>query len=381
MTVRYIRVKPIVDLFAPAVRAFGTIAVVGRVTPPSTPDPKNPPIGINEPTAFTEPGTALLRAPGELGDAIDLAFRQTPGPTLIYGVRVGGADPDWGAALAKVAALNVQLVMLAKTEVTGETAGEGGPIAKLVDHVTTVSNTGGDGMERLGVAMLAKGATGLPTSPPEVASALANERMVYIAHKSNQDAAAAVTGTIAGYQPHISLLLKPVNIATDQFTPTEIETINGTEDETTGPAGHGVNWLTTPSLIPGAGVYLGEGYTGNPGGGKKFIDTVRVVDDVSFRLKAQLIKTIGNLRISRSGLRALVAQMEAVLDPLVQAEVLDGFELVVPLLTVLDKDPATLTAAEVALVDKAHAERFVQVLAAVEYAGAIHRVSITLKFN
>ena len=38
MTVRYIRVNPIVDLFAPAVRAFGNIAVLGKVT-----DPTNPP--------------------------------------------------------------------------------------------------------------------------------------------------------------------------------------------------------------------------------------------------------------------------------------------------------------------------------------------------
>jgi hypothetical protein len=125
---------------------------------------------------------------------------------------------------------------------------------------------------------------------------------------------------------------------------------------------------------------MGEGYTGSPGG-KKFIDIVREVDDASFRLKAQLIKTIGNVRISRSGLRALIAQMEAVLIPLVDAEVLEGFELVVPLLTLLDKDPATLTAAEAAQINAAHANRLVQVLAAVEYAGAIHRISITLKFE
>ena len=73
--------------------------------------------------------------------------------------------------------------------------------------------------------------------------------------------------------------------------------------------------------------------------------------------------------------------MEAVLGPLVDAEVIEGFELVVPLLTLLDKDPATLTADEAAQINQAHANRLVQVLAAVEYAGAIHRISITLKFE
>jgi hypothetical protein len=374
MTVRYIRVTPLVDLFAPAVRAFGNIAIVGKISLPQQNPPKDP-LTVNNPVAFSDPTEAKRRAPGELGDAIALAFAQTPGPTLVYGVAVDSTAPDWQAGLDAVAPLNVQIVTLANQPMTTAATGTGGPVALLSTHVTTVSNTGGDGMERIGVAMLTKG-----SAKPEDVNGLANERMVFIAHKSDQDAAAAVAGTIAGYQPHISLLLKPVNVASANFTPTEITNLNGDEDFTTGPNGKGVNWLTSPSLIPGQGVFMGEGYTGNPGG-IKFIDTVREVDDLSFRLKAQLIKTIGNVRISRSGLRALIAQMEAVLGPLVDAEVIEGFELVVPLLTLLDKDPATLTADEAARINQAHANRLVQVLAAVEYAGAIHRISITLKFE
>jgi hypothetical protein len=372
MTVRYIRVNPTVDLFAPAVRAFGNIAVVGKITPPTT-----PPADIlvtNTPVAFSEPAEARRRAPGDLGEAIALAFTQTPGPTRVYGVKV---DTDFVAALNAVAALDVQLVVVANTPLTAASGASGGPIAALVDHVTSVSTTGGDGQERMGVAMLTKGVA----DPSLVAGTLANERMVYIAHQSDQDAAAAVAGTIAGYEPPVSMLLKQVHITSPSFTPTQIDTLNGgVETFGSGPNGKGVNWLTSPSLIPGQGVYLGEGYTGNPGG-KKFIDIVRTVDDISFRLKAQLIKTIGNVRISRSGLRALIAQMDAVLDPLVAAEVLDGFELVVPLLILLDKDPATLTADEASKINLAQAQRLVQVLAAVEYAGAIHRIAIQLKFE
>jgi hypothetical protein len=274
MTVRYIRVNPLVNLFAPAVRAFGTVAIVGKVTPPAT----NPPADLavtNVPIPFTEPDEARRRAPGELGDAIALAFAQSPGPTLIYGVRVDSTTPNWADGLKAVSGLNVQLVALANQPLTATSGATGGPIAALVDHVTTVSNTGGDGMERMGVAMLAKDAT----DPTVAAGNLANERMVYIAHKSAQDAAAAVVGTIAGYQPHISLLLKQVNIASPSFTPAEIDTINGTETFDSAPAGHGVNWLTSPSLIPGQGVFMGEGYTGAPGG-KKYIDIVRTIDDV-----------------------------------------------------------------------------------------------------
>lgn len=377
MTVRYIGVKPLVNLFAPAVRAFGDVAIVGRFTLPTTNPPPDP-LVAGVPVAFTDPSEARRRAPGELGEAIALAFGQTPGPTLVYGIAVNSATPDFAAALRAVAGLNVQLVMLANTPATAAATTAGGPLALLVDHVVSVSGTaGGDGQERMGVAMLTKGST----TVADVPKALANERMVYIAHQSDQDVAAAVTGVIAGYEPHISLLLKPVRINNGSFTAAQIDQINGSENlNAGGPAGQGVNWLASPSLIPGQGVFLGEGYTGDPAG-KKFIDIVRTVDDVSFRLKAQLIKTIGNLRISRSGLRGLVAQMEAVLGPLVSAEVLDGFELVVPLLILLDKDPATLTADELNRIHTANVQRLVQVFAAVRYAGAIHRISISLKFE
>ncbi|MFD4507793.1 hypothetical protein [Streptomyces sp. NPDC058457] len=366
MAVRYVRVKPLVNLFAPAVRAFGNIAVIGRVTTAVT----KPPV----PVLFTGPDDAHKSFPGELADSIDLAFRQTPGPTLVYGVPVAADAPDWAGALEVVAGLNVQLVMLAKTPLNKDTKAAGGPIDLLSAHVTAVSNTGADGLERMGVAMLESGVA-------KADDILTNERMVYIAHNSTQDAAAAVAGTIAGYEPSVSLLLKPVNIVSPPFTPAEIETLNGTETDDSGPAGKGVNWLTSPALIPGNGVYMGEGYTGDPGGGKRYMDVVRMVDDLSFRLKAQLIHSIGNVRISRSGLRALVAQMEAILTPLLDADVLNSFEVVVPVLTLLDKDPATLSAAEAAAIHAAEVQRLVQVLAAVEYAGAVHRISITLKFD
>lgn len=483
MTVRYIRVNPVADLFAPAVRAYGNIAIVGQVVPPAGSPPGAPTVAAaagtelgvgtyrylvtfvnprgetdrgpevsvtttagnqnvnvtaiptgsagttarnlyrtavggaagsemlvamisdnttttfndkvpdtqldavpsialpNVPVPFTDPGEATRRMPGDLGNAIALAFAQTPPPTLVYGVRTA-AGPDWATALGLVSALDVQLVVLANIPLDATSGAAGAPpalpgaIAQLANHVVTVSNTGGDGKERMGIAMLPKGSTNTAI----VTGALANERMVYIAHKSDQDAAAAVAGTIAGYEPHFSLLLKPVNITSDPFTPVEIGAINGSETFSSGPAGNGVNWLVDPVLIPGRGIYMGEGYTGNPGG-KKYIDIVRTIDDVSFRLKAQLIKSIGNLRISRSGLRALVAQMESVLEPLVRNEVIEGYDITIPILILLDKDPASLTAAELAQINNAQSQRVVEVMVAVDYAGAIHRLAITLKFE
>ena len=355
MAVRYVRVDPLVSLFAPGVRAFGTIAVIGRMpaspalpTTPALPATPASPVAV----PFSGPDEAIRTFPGELGAAIALAFGQTPGPTLVYGVAVDADAPGWTDALETVAGLPVQLVVLADTPVDPATRAADGPIGLLSAHVTSVSDAG-DGRERMGVAMLAKGAT-------TVADIVTNERMVYIAHRSDQDAAAAVAGTIAGYEPSVSLLLKPVNIVSDPFTDAEIDALTGT----------GVNWLTNPALIPGHGVYLGEAYTGAPGGDKRYIDVCRLVDDLNFRLKARLIGAAGEVRITRSGLRALIAQLEAVLLPLVDADVLNSFWIEVPLLAQLDQDPAVRPRAE--------ARRLVRVLIAVEYAGTVQRLTIDL---
>jgi hypothetical protein len=353
-------------MFTPVDRPTGNIAVVGVGSAGDT----NKGIQVTTPT---EAGT-IFGAASDLAKSIVLTYQQTPGPPLVYGVRMNGND--LAAALTAAEALDIQFVTLANTPLDA-TAANKTAITALRDHVVGVSNTGSDGKERMGVVMLAKDATDTAI----VTGTLVHERMVYIAHKSDQDAAAAVAGTIAGYPPHISMLLKPVAITTGAFTSAEINTINGNEANfDTPPQGNGVNWLIDPDLIPGRGTYLGEGYTGDPGG-KKFIDVVRTIDDVSFRLKARLIKSIGSVRISRSGLRALTVQMEAVLDPLVQDGVIESYETTIPVLLLLDKDPTTLTATQAQAIKDAQDQRIVQVLVAVDYAGAIHRLAISLKFE
>ena len=47
----------------------------------------------------------------------------------------------------------------------------------------------------------------------------------------------------------------------------------------------------------------------------------------------------------------------------------------------LDKDPNSLTDAERQQINNAQNERTVAAIASVDYAGAIHRLNITLKFE
>jgi hypothetical protein len=133
------------------------------------------------------------------------------------------------------------------------------------------------------------------------------------------------------------------------------------------------------ALIPGAAFYMGEGYT--LGADQPYIDIVRTIDEILFDLKAALIRSIGVLRVSRAGLRALVAAMTAVLQPLQDGGVIDSYLVFFPLLVLLDKDPRTLSDVELQEIHNAQATRTVASIVTIEYAGAIHRLNITLKFE
>jgi hypothetical protein len=301
---------------------------------------------------------------GDLGKSVRKGFAQTPGPSLVYAIRADLSDEDERKiAFGKAAKLPVQIMALANTPLESATQGKD-EIEALASHVNEVSGIG-DGNERIGVAMLGKGVDG-----SVVTTEMPSDRMIMVAHKSDDDAAAAVAGTIAGYEPHISLLLKQVMISMDDlFSDSEIDAFNTAR----------INWLTDPSLLPGKGVFMGEGYT--LGTEMPYIDIVRTIDDISFKLKAELIRSIGKLRVSRSGLRALSSQMIAILQPLQQRGVLEGYDVFFPLLVLLDKEPADLTDAELQQIANAQNSRVVDAIVSVDYAGAIHRLNITLKFE
>jgi hypothetical protein len=373
MPVRYITVTRDVRMFKPATRSFGDIAIVGTVAAAAT-GPLLTPVPVTNPDSVSHPSNVAGKDKpvddvawfqGNLGDSVRTAFKQSPGPTTVYAVAAATlGTTDLTAALALVAKLDVQFVLLANMPITSTTAGRT-EIEALAAHVVSVSNTGGDGKERMGVAMLGKGITDVTF----VSTAMSDDRMVMVAHHADDDAAAAVAGTIAGYEPHISVLLKPVSARMDTlFSDSEIDAFNTAR----------VNWLTDPVLIPGRGLFMGEGYT--LGANAPYIDIVRTVDDISFRLKAALIRSIGDLRVTRSGLRTLASQMSAVLQPLLDRGVIEAYDIFMPIQVLLDKEPSTLTAVELQQIADAQNSRTIDAIASVDYAGAIHRLNIRLLF-
>jgi hypothetical protein len=61
--------------------------------------------------------------------------------------------------------------------------------------------------------------------------------------------------------------------------------------------------------------------------------------------------------------------------------VIEGYGVTIPLLTLLEKDPTSLSAAELAQIQAAQADRNVDLAVIVDYAGAIHRLHIDLVFT
>ncbi|MEW2175305.1 hypothetical protein AB0890_03085 [Streptomyces sp. NPDC005406] len=359
----------------------GTVVTVGEGATAEDCTVKSTAAGDNGAFTWTlETGMAVEHAAGEdvvahglsdLAAAISIAFRQTPPPTRIWGVQVAYGSPDWEKGLKVAKELAVQIVVLANSPL-GEQPATDHPVELLAKHVDTVSNTGGDGKERIGVAMLDPTLTAAKMKDLNK-GAIHTDRMVLIAHRSaKDDVAAAVAGAIAGYEPHVSLLLKPLSIdMTEFFSVGDIDTL----------VAKSINWVTSPPLLPGGGLYMGEGLTASPSHNKKYIDIVRTLDDVGFRIKASLIEAIGDLRIDRPGLRTVVTLVQTVLSPLVSKGVIESYDIQIPLLVLLERDRATLTADEVKLISNTRSSRSLDMEVSVVYAGVIHQITVKLSLK
>ncbi|WP_395358454.1 hypothetical protein ACHGLA_01610 [Streptomyces sp. YH02] len=303
----------------------------------------------------------------DLAAAISTAFRQTPPPTRVWGLAVAHSSPVWSTAFTAAKDVPAQIVVLANTPLN-EQPSTNHPVEQLAKHVIEVSASGGDGSERIGVAMLDRTLTQTKQIALNTGD-IHNNRMVLVAHESDDDVAAAVAGVIAGCEPHISLLLKPISIKmTELFSAGDIQTY----------AENSINWVTSPVLLPGHALYLGEGLTASPSGNKKYIDIVRTLDDISFRVKAALIQAIGDLRIDRPGLRTVVTLVQSVLSPLVTRGVIESYAIHIPLLVLLERERATLTPDELEQISQGRSGRNVAMEVSVVYAGVIHQIAVKL---
>ncbi len=339
-----------------------------------------------------------------LYSSLKLALLQDPKPSKIYGVRVNGGN--YAAALAALeAADDVTLVSLAFDENIDQNSWTGSYTA-LKNHVETMSN---QGQRRIGVAMVdprVQKATDYVTNVSGAATDLPNynvnslksdsSRMVMVAARGAKatrpkkvvdsatgqlkteeeeyvaDVATAAMAAMAGYEPHISMVLKQVRgfkmPLQEQYSPTEIKALSEAD----------IIPIIDPDLIVGEGLYFAEGRCFTTDSTKLYIDLVRTLDDIEFRLKAGLIGLVGDARITKFGMTRLKTQVEGILGRLKRRGVIANFAIDIPVLNVLNLPESAWNVADRRSVEEARENRLVEFQVDITYGPAVHRLKVTL---
>ena len=365
-----------------AQRSPGVIAVVG-----STPAGVNGgTAAANLPLVVESSGQAAelfarvqagVVAPTTLYSSLLLALGQDIKPAKIYGIRVAGNNH--AAALASLEAVDdVTMVSLANISDIGNAAAGANPATLLMALKAHVETASADGNKRIGFAMVNPATARSPTYVADVTAAYANlksdvGRMVLVAARGGTgDAATAAMAAVAGHAPHISAVLKKIKgFAIPPEHKYGAAEIKGLSEEM-------INPIIDPTLIVGETLHFADGRAFSSDAALAFIDIVRTLDDIDFRLKAGLIGMIGDARITKAGLTLIKARIEGILGILTRRRVITDFVIVIPILSILSVPEASRTPAEILMVQGARANRVVDVMVSVTYGPATHRLKVTL---
>ncbi|GAA4878602.1 hypothetical protein [Actinomycetospora straminea] len=364
-----------------AQRAPGVLAVVGESAAGSA--AANVPLRIDTAAQAAELFASVdadgVVTPSPLYRSLNTALLQDPRPSTIYGVKVDAGQ--YGAGLAALeAADDVTFVCLAEVTDVGTPAAENPPapptdLHALKAHCEQMSAAG---QKRIGVAMIDPTTAKTPTYVQAVVGAVDSlrsdtSRMIMIAARGGTgDAAVASAAAIAGLEPHISTVLKRVRGVTmpveSQYAPGEII---GLSDANIIP-------IIDPALVVGESLHLAEGRCFTTDASLLYVDIVRVLDDIDFRLKAGLIGLVGSARITLAGLSRVVTRAAGILGPLVRSSVIADYTVTIPVLAILRIPESSWTPSDAAIVATARANREVDMFVTVTYGPAVHRLKVTL---
>lgn len=357
-----------------ATRAPGVLAVIG-FSDAGTIAADTPSLVDSAKTAESQFGEKT-----PLGRALALALMQSPGPSTIYGLKVATDDEaGWDKALAVLESIkDVTFVAAAGHPLKADAD----PVlAKLKKHC---EDSESNGQPRIGVVHVDPEITRSPSYAADVVGLAkpmetAKGRMVVIvargavAGDASADVAAAAAAAIAGRPPETSMVLKVIRGFTirDEYklTPTEITALSTAQ----------LIPIIDPVLIPGESLHFAEGTTTSADVAFKYIDVVRLLDDMDFALKASLIGLIGDARITRSGVNAVRRQLEAVLDGYVDRQAITTYLVQIDLLAILDRPELSWTPAERKKVADARGERQLLATVLVVIGPAIHQLVINLQ--
>jgi hypothetical protein len=363
-----------------AQRAPGVVAIVGNSDKGAA--SANVPVEIDTlddaVTQFASKNTDGTAKPTPLYSSIELAFLQNPRPSKVYGVKVTGSG--YAAGLAALEGVtDVTFVSLANETTVGDpTASPPTGLHALKSHVENMS---GQGLPRIGIAMVDPAAPKTPTYAADVINGLTDphslvsdvSRMVVVAARgADGDMATAAMAAMAGLAPQASVVLKPVvgvNIPKEvRYSPSEVIALSNAN----------IIPIIHPALITGDSLHFAEGRLFTSDSRLLFIDIIRVIDDISFKLQAGLIGMIGDARITKPGMTMLKTQMQAILDTAVIDAEIDSYDVSIPVLSILQTPRSGWTPAEELAVETARNTRVVDIFATIFNGPAASRLQISL---
>lgn len=359
-----------------AQRAPGVLAIVGQAAAGNTAAPTV--ISDSTDVAKFRSGNAE----NDLTRALNLALLQNPRPSTIYAVSTPTSNnkPDWTTALASLDGLDdVTFVCFANTPAVKNST----EVGLLQTHVETLSSNGN---KQMAVAMVSPGNT---DAPSKIATDLGGfkssvGRVILIAARGatmqeagqpmSADVAAAAASAIAGYAPQVSIALKPVN---GLAIPREARY---SASDTKALSEAGIIPVIDPALLTGEGLYFADARTFDSSGSSFYmwVDGVRVLDDVDFKLKAGLIGSIGDARITKAGMTLVKARTEAILDRLVRDAEIDAYTIYIPVLDALNIPETARAQVDTDLITQARQNRVVDMYVTIWYGPAVHRLLVTL---
>jgi hypothetical protein len=365
-----------------AQRSPGVIAVVGETGGAGTATANRPFVVETLDDAaqlFATVGGGGAVTPTTLFSSLQLAMLQDPKPSKIYGVKLDNATKDWDAALGVLDSVDdVDFVSLANVV-------DPALLVKLKQHA---ENNSAQGQKRIAVAMVDPTTARTPTYAADLLAKLTGtpnlqssvSRMVMVAARgavtdlgAQADTATAAMAAIAGYEPQVSMVLKRLRGISmpqaSQFTASEIKALSEGN----------VIPIIQPSLIVGGGFYFGEGRLFTSDASQLYIDLVRVLDEIDFALKAGLIGSIGDARITQAGLSLVRSRIHGILGPLKTDAVIDDYAIRIPVADILGVPAATWSPGDAATVAGARANRAVDVFVSITYGPAVHLLKVTLQ--
>ncbi len=275
-------------------------------------------------------------------------------------------EADLATGLVNLESEDVNFVTIAYA--LGNTDLLSGSSSSLETHIVSTS-TGSK--PRMGIAANAKDITTLT-----LANGLVNDRIAIFHHKSYYDVAAIVGGAMSTYKPQESMALKPVtgDLSTGNFSDANYITYRANQ----------VNSLMKHSKIPTPAYRIAESFTLSTDAFKKYIDTVRVIDDSSFKIEAALTNPalLGSVRLATvPGMNRLRTILNRVMASMVKDGEIDSYAYEIPGEEIVRKSLGDRTPEEKATLDAMVASRNFQVVVSVKYSGSVHTLDVDITYS